>query len=162
VPLVATINNEMIITAYAWSNPATLSCEVCYNTIATPAATTTYTFTATSIYGCTSTRTVTITVGCDEAQIFIPNTFTPNGDGMNDRFFINGKGISRITKFLIYNRWGELVYERNNIGANDPSVGWDGQYKGVVLPPDVFYYFVEAECNLGETFKYKGDVSIVR
>ena len=162
VPLVATINNEMIITAYAWSNPTTLSCEVCYNTIATPTATTTYTFTATSIYGCTSTRTVTITVGCDEAQIFIPNTFTPNGDGMNDRFFINGKGISRITKFLIYNRWGELVYERNNIGANDPSVGWDGQYKGVVLPPDVFYYFVEAECNLGETFKYKGDVSIVR
>jgi len=162
VQLTATVSNETIISAYAWSNPSTLSCEVCYTTIATPLTSTTYTFTATSVYGCTSTKEVTITVGCDESQVFIPNSFTPNGDGMNDRFLVRGKGINRITKFLIYNRWGELVYERYNIAANDPSVGWDGQYKGIVLPPDVFYYFVEAECNLGDTFKYKGDVSIVR
>jgi gliding motility-associated-like protein len=94
--------------------------------------------------------------------VFIPNTFTPNGDGNNDRFFVSGKGISTITKFQVFNRWGELVYDIRNISPNDPSVGWDGQYKGVVLEPDVFVYVIEATCNLGEHFVYKGDISIVR
>jgi gliding motility-associated-like protein len=162
VPLTASITNEMIILHYAWINDGTLSCDTCYRTVATPSVTTTYTFTATSIYGCTNTKSVTITLACDNTQVFVPNTFTPNGDGMNDRFYVSGKGISTITKFLIYNRWGELVYDRYNIPANDPAYGWDGQYKGVVLPPDVFVYIVEATCNLGETFKYKGDISLVR
>ncbi len=162
VSLTATINNEMIISNYAWTQNGTISCDTCYTTIATPTVSTTYTFTATSIYGCSTTREVTINIACDNSQVFIPNVFTPNGDGMNDRFYISGKGISKITKFLIYNRWGELVYERYNIPANDPAEGWDGQYKGVVLPPDVFMYVIEANCNLGEVFKYKGDISIVR
>lgn len=163
VPLAATIDNEMIITSYAWTNPATLSCTECYNTVASPTGNTTYTFSATSIYGCTSTKTVTINLGCEESQVFIPNVFTPNGDGMNDRFYVSSKGISKITKMLIYNRWGELVYERYNIGGDNPAEGWDGQYKGVVLAPDVFYYFIEAECAIdGIKYKYKGDVAIVR
>lgn len=163
VPLKATVSNGLIISNYFWSPPGSLSCVECYNTVATPSVTTTYTFTATSVYGCTSTKDVTIKLTCDDAQVFIPNTFTPNGDGMNDRFYVSGKGISNISKFLIYNRWGELVYERYNIQANDAGAGWDGQYKGVVLPPDVFVYIVEATCNLGGTeFKYKGDISIVR
>lgn len=162
VTLTGSIENEMIISSYAWSSTGYLSCDTCYSTIAIPTVTTTYTFTATSQYGCTSSASMTLTVGCEEAQVFIPNTFTPNGDGLNDRFYVSAKGISKISKFLIYNRWGELVYERYNIQANDAAAGWDGQYKGVVLPPDVFVYVVEATCNLGEEFKYKGDISIVR
>jgi gliding motility-associated-like protein len=162
VPLTATINNDMIISHYAWTQNGTISCDTCYTTIATPTVNTTYTFTATSVYGCTTIREVNINIQCDNTQVFIPNVFSPNGDGINDRFFISGKGISKISKFLIYNRWGELVYERYNFQANDPAEGWDGQFKGVVLPPDVFMYVIEANCNLGEVFKYKGDISIVR
>jgi gliding motility-associated-like protein len=162
VPLTATINNDMIISHYAWTQNGTISCDTCYTTVATPTVNTTYTFTATSVYGCTTIREVNINIQCDNTQVFIPNVFSPNGDGINDRFFISGKGISKISKFLIYNRWGELVYERYNFQANDPAEGWDGQFKGVVLPPDVFMYVIEANCNLGEVFKYKGDISIVR
>ncbi len=162
VHLTATILNEMIIRGFAWTPPATLSCDSCYRTVATPLVNTTYTFTATSIYGCQSTKEVTITTQCENGEVFIPNTFTPNGDGMNDRFYVSATGIEKVTKMMIYNRWGELVYERYNIQANDPSVGWDGQFKGIVLTPDVFYYYIEAICNLGDVFSYKGDVTIVR
>jgi gliding motility-associated-like protein len=156
-------NPNMVISSFAWADPATLSCSVCYKTIATPFVTTTYTFTATSIYGCTSTDVITITVGCENSQVFIPNSFTPNGDGVNDRFFVQAKGISKVTKFLIFGRWGQLVYERYNIDANDAAAGWDGQYKDVMMPPGVYYYVVDATCiQNGTEFTYKGDVTIVK
>jgi len=162
VTLNASIEGETIISSYAWSSTGYLSCDSCFTTIAVPTVQTTYTFTATSQYGCTSSASVTLNVGCQNDQVYIPNVFSPNGDGKNDRFFVQGKGISNISKFLIYNRWGELVYERYNIQINDAGAGWDGQYKGVVLPPDVFVYVVEATCIEGGDFKYKGDISIVR
>lgn len=162
ITLNASIEGETIISSYAWSSAGYMSCDTCYSTIVVPTVQTTYTFTATSQYGCTSSASVTLNVGCQNDQVYIPNVFSPNGDGKNDRFFVQGKGISNISKFLIYNRWGELVYERYNIQINDAAAGWDGQYKGVVLPPDVFVYVVEATCIEGGDFKYKGDISIVR
>jgi gliding motility-associated-like protein len=129
VPLLATITNGVDIVSYTWTPAQTLSCEACYNVIATPTVNTTYTFTATSNYGCTSSASATINIFCDNNQVFIPNTFTPNGDGMNDRFYVSAKGINLITRFSIYNRWGELVYDAHNIAPNDPSQGWDGTYK---------------------------------
>jgi gliding motility-associated-like protein len=162
IQLTATVLNNVLIQSYAWSPTNTLSCEHCYNTIATPTFTTTYTFIAISSYGCESIDTVRITTMCDQSQVFIPNTFTPNGDGVNDRFFISGKGLTKITRFQVFNRWGELVYEANNVPPNDPAYGWDGTYKGMVVPPDVFVYVVEAICELGAPLKYTGDISIVR
>ncbi|MES2700989.1 MAG: Ig-like domain-containing protein [Bacteroidota bacterium] len=164
VTLTATVNNPegIIITSYAWSPAIALSCIECYTTIATPTVTTTYTFSTVSNYGCASSATGTIHTACDNSQVFIPNTFTPNGDGNNDRFYISAKGVNRITRFSIYNRWGELVYEARNITPNDPAQGWDGTFKGMVLPPDVFVYIVDATCELGSPFSYKGDISIVR
>jgi gliding motility-associated-like protein len=162
VPMVATVNNGVIITSYAWSPSNTLSCEACYNTIATPTVNTTYTFSAESNYGCASSTSATINIFCDNSQVFIPNTFTPNGDGMNDRFYISAKGINEITRFSIYNRWGELVYDAHNISPNNAAQGWDGTYKGLVQAPDVFIVIVDAICELGAPFHYKADVSIVR
>lgn len=163
VTLNATVNNAVIISSYAWASPATLSCEHCFQTVATPSVTTTYTFTATSVYGCSDSKTVTIAVGCENSQVYIPNSFTPNGDGMNDRFYVQGKGIGKVTKFLIYGRWGELVYEGYNLDVNDASRGWDGQYKDVMMPPGVYYYVAEATCSInGTLFTYKGDVTIVK
>jgi gliding motility-associated-like protein len=162
VTLTASVTNGILVDKYAWTDPSTLSCSECYKTIATPTITTTYTFTATSVYGCTNSATTTINVGCQNGQVYIANSFTPNGDGMNDRFYVQGKGISKVTKFLIFGRWGEMVYEKYNIDANDISMGWDGTYKNVVLPPGVYYYVVEATCDLGTEFIYKGDVTIVK
>ena len=163
VTLTATITNGTLLTDYAWIPTTGLSCEKCYDPIATPSTSTTYTFTATSNYGCTSYDTITINLTCGIGQVFIPNTFTPNGDGHNDRFYVSGTGISNITSMRIYNRWGEMVFQSVNTNANDPGAGWDGTYQGVVLEPDVFVYVVQVQCELGgQPFDFKGNVSLVR
>jgi hypothetical protein len=69
-----------------------------------------YKVTVINSFGCTASDTVSIKLFCSESRIYIPNSFTPNNDGTNDRFSINGQGI-RIVKYLgIYNRWGELFF----------------------------------------------------
>jgi gliding motility-associated-like protein len=90
-------------------------------------------------------------------ELYIPNTFTPNGDGHNDVFRVRGPNFA-IYYFAVYNRWGELMYE-----TTDPSQGWDGNYKGKPSDPGVFGYYVKAKCGEGseEIFK-KGNVTLIR
>ena len=151
-----------LIYKYSWSPTETLSCDSCANPIASMSVTTTYKVDVITTDGCTATDSVTITLYCDNSQIFIPNSFTPNGDGQNDIFYPRGKGVKNIKTFRIYNRWGELLYERDNIEANDASVGWDGTYKGGSPRPDVYVYLLEADCSTGQPISIKGDVTIIR
>jgi gliding motility-associated-like protein len=106
---------------------------------------------------------VKVVLICDNSQVFIPNTFTPNGDGYNDKFIISGKGLGLISHMTVFNRWGQIMYDAQNIPANDMSYGWDGTFKGEVLPPDVYMYVVEVSCETeGAVFKFHGDISLVR
>jgi gliding motility-associated-like protein len=157
--IVATGTN---IYTYMWEPGASLSCDTCYNPIANNYSTTTYTVTVSSDFGCKATDDVTIFLFCDESQIFIPNTFTPNGDGQNDVFYPRGSGVSKINAFRIYNRWGELLFERTNIKINDISKAWDGTFNGGTSRPDVYVYLVDAICDTGEPIFIKGDVTIVK
>ena len=149
---------------YTWApNDGTIACANCEVAIITPTMTvTTYTVTATSNGGCKNDAIITITLRCDNSQVFVPNTFTPNGDGVNDRFYPSAKGVKIINKMAIYNRWGELVYSAENIPPNSPQYGWDGTYKNQVLQPDVFVYVIDATCEVGDHFSFKGDISLVR
>jgi gliding motility-associated-like protein len=150
------------ISTFEWSPAATLSCETCSNPTASPEATTTYKVIAATQYGCKAYDTVTVNVLCDKSQLFIPNTFTPNNDGENDIFYPRGVGLKTISSFRVYNRWGELVFEKKGIKLNDPSGGWDGTYKGRSLNPDVFVYIIEGVCQRGDAISWKGDVSLVK
>lgn len=163
VQLYADSLNHVTLTGYAWT-PAdsTLSCTDCPHPIATPYVTTTYSVTATTIEGCAGTATVTIKLLCETSQVFIPNTFTPNGDGNNDRFYVSGKGLGIIKRMAVYNRWGEMVYETYDAHPNDPAIGWDGTYRGEILAPDVYIYILDVTCSTGEPFVFKGDISLVR
>ena len=155
----ATGNN---IYTLAWTPAQTLSCDSCYNPLATPLATTVYTVTVATDFGCTAWDSVTVRVICDASQVFIPNTFTPNGDGNNDVFYPRGSGISIIKSFRIYNRWGELLFERSNFEVNDVSSAWDGSFKGGPPRPDVYVYIVDATCLNGQPISIKGDVTIIK
>jgi gliding motility-associated-like protein len=160
--LTALVTNTPV-RSYVWTPDIALTCDTCYDPVATPPVNTTYKVTVTSIYGCTSEDSTAIGLTCDHSEVFIPNSFTPNGDGVNDRFYVSAKGISLIKNFYVFNRWGQLVFEAHNIPPNNAGYGWDGTFKGVVLEPDVFVYTVDAVCELGTTtFKYKGDISIVK
>jgi gliding motility-associated-like protein len=88
--------------------------------------------------------------------LFIPNVFTPNGDGSNDVLFVYGNTIKSLT-LSIYDQWGELQFKSTN-----KSSGWDGTYKGTNQPVGVYVYYVEATMNDGQVVKKKGTVTLLR
>lgn len=147
---------------FLWTPEDSLSCATCPVTNAAPLFTTIYTLKGTSDFGCVDTDQVRVYVFCDQSQLYIPNTFTPNNDGINDVFYPHGKGIDKITSFRVYNRWGQLVFERNSMDVNQKEMGWDGTFKGEQLAPDTFVYVIEATCDNGDKISWKGDVTIIR
>lgn len=151
-----------LISNYRWSPTSSLSCETCSSPTANPTATTVYTVTVSSSFGCIAKDEVTVNVLCDQSQVFIPNTFSPNGDGENDVFYPRGVGLRIIESFRVYNRWGEIIFERKNIQLNDAAAAWDGTYKGKTLSPDVFVYVVEGLCDGGDRMIWKGDINLIR
>jgi len=151
-----------LIQSYLWANAVTLSCSTCANPVASMSVATTYTVTASTNWGCKASDTVRIHILCDKSQLFIPNSFTPNHDGQNDKFYPRGVGIRIIKSFRIYNRWGQLLFERTNIALNDESNAWDGSYMGDIPHPDVYVYVIDAVCETGAPINVKGDVTIIR
>ncbi len=96
-------------------------------------------------------------------EVFIPNTFSPNDDGTNDKFiiFANDVKIKQINTFQVYDRWGEQMFLAENFQPNDPIFGWDGTLNEEKLNPAVFVYFAEIEFIDGVTILYKGDVALM-
>ena len=148
---------------YEWSPAEYLSCTDCPNPTVTPTESITYSLVVTdTLTGCQVEENVVITV-TKNYDVFIPNAFTPNDDNINDVIMIYaGVGVSTIRSFMIYDRWGELVYEATDFQPNDPLYGWDGRYKGKRLNPAVFVYYAEIEFVDGQVIPFKGDVSLVR
>lgn len=95
-------------------------------------------------------------------NIFIPNAFSPNGDGNNDFFTpYLGNSIKKISKFQITDVWGEIVFEKNNYLPYHNN-GWDGKFRGKKIPPGVFMYCVEVEYINDQTKIFCGDVLLIR
>ena len=93
---------------------------------------------------------------CNLESLFIPNAFSPNGDQNNDELNLNILGEYDRLDFRIYNRWGELVFETQDI-----SIGWDGVFNGELQSTDVFGYVVEIECS-GSTVQKQGNITLLR
>lgn len=150
------------IKEYLWSPAQNLSCSSCSNPTTKPTTTTLFTLKATSEYGCSDSDDVVVHIFCDQSQLFLPNSFTPNGDGQNDYFYPQGQGVAKIKSFIVYNRWGQKVYERTSMDANTREQGWDGTYQGDILGSDTFVYTLEAICDNGEAVFWKGDITLIR
>jgi len=112
-------------------------------------------------YSCVSKGDVTVQVVCDNQNFFVPNTFSPNGDGSNDVFYPRGTGLFRIKALRIFNRWGEVVFEKREFQPNDPSSGWNGMYKGQKATTDVYVYQIEIYCNNDQVIKFAGNVALI-
>ena len=107
-------------------------------------------------FGCTATDTMTIyTLPCDE--YFIPNTFTPNGDGLNDIFHVVGLKINAQVEMVIYNRWGQQVFQ-----SSDAKLGWNGYYKGNKAESAVYFYQIKITFPTGIAKILKGDLTLLR
>jgi gliding motility-associated-like protein len=127
-----------------------------------PTQNTEYTVEVKNAGGCLARDKVNVFVVCNGGNIFIPNTFSPNNDGVNDLFYPRGTGLFKIKTFKVFSRWGELMFEKNSFNANDASFGWDGSFKGKPLNVDVYVYVVEVICENNAVLLYKGNVALVR
>jgi gliding motility-associated-like protein len=105
--------------------------------------------------GCSDTvcQSITVTVN---SVLDVPNAFSPNGDGQNDRIIVKGFGIDQMT-WIIYNRWGRVVYK-----GTDPYEGWDGTFNGKLQPQDVYHYTLVVEFSSKERITKKGDITLLR
>lgn len=145
-----------------WSPSTGLSCTDCLNPLASPITDTWYTIELTDENGCTQTARVLVKVRL-EGDLFIPNAFTPNGDGVNDRVRVfSGPAFRQVDLLQVYSRWGELLYEQKNFDINDPTSGWDGRCKGQLLNPGVYLCRAVARRIDGVLVELTVDVSLIR
>jgi gliding motility-associated-like protein len=150
------------IVSLNWMPSNTLSCSNCLTPLATPTKTTKYDLTAVNDGGCATTDSIRVQVICDGANFFVPNTFSPNGDGVNDRFIVNGVGLNVIPSITIYNRWGQIVFQKSNFAPNTPADAWDGTFNGQPAPSDVYVYTIQILCNNATLIPYHGNVTLIR
>ncbi len=143
--------------AYLWSPDKWITCVDCADPISQPDSTITYVVTFTNALGCTATDTITISVEYEPNIAVVPNAFTPNGDGRNDVVFVlHSVNLDRVV-LRIFDRWGEKVFE-----TEDPTIGWDGTYKGKEMPVGVFVYTMYAEFKDTSSQQTKGSILLLR
>ncbi len=145
---------------YNWSPVGSLSDSLIPNPVASPSVTTTYYVSITDPNGCgkviDSIRVLVLSLHCDATDIFVPNAFSPDGNGHNDVLLVKSRGLQTLY-FAIYSRWGQKVFE-----TTDFTIGWDGTFNGSPAAPDVFDYYLEATCINGKTFFKKGNITLIR
>jgi gliding motility-associated-like protein len=142
-----------------WKDLGSLSCLTCLDPTFIVSTNTILCVEVWDSNGCSQLLTIRIVANqptCDESFIFIPNVFSPNGDGINDTWTILSEFIEEI-HLVVYDRWGELVFE-----SRDQHAVWDGTYEGEFLRPDVFAYWIRAICPDGQIYEQRGNVSLMR
>ncbi|RYZ29215.1 MAG: PKD domain-containing protein [Chitinophagaceae bacterium] len=150
------------VVRYNWDHPETLTCFDCPQPTSSPKFNTKYTVDFVDNNGCRNKGEVQVIVFCNNDNVFVPNTFSPNGDGSNDVFYVRGKGLNRVKSLRIFNRWGQVVFERQNIAVNDASAGWNGTYNGAKPKPDVYIYQLEIWCDNSTVVKFDGNIALIQ
>lgn len=144
--------------SYSWSPTDGLSDPTMQQTNAIVNESTIYTLTV-SEGPCSRTDTTEVKVYeiiCEDPYVFIPNAFTPNGDLENDVLYVRGIWIEKMI-FRIFDRWGEMVFE-----STDPTIGWDGTFRGRNLDPDVYDFYLDVTCVGGLQSITKGNVTLMK
>lgn len=139
---------------FSWSPSQTLNTPFSISTFATPEETTTYTLTAMNA-NCSLSDEVTVFI---TNNLEIPGSFSPNGDGHNDRWIIQGIEYYPDAQVIIYDRWGQQI---TNISGYSPAKAWDGMFKGKPVSDGVYFYSLDLRQN-NDTKPLKGSVTVIR
>jgi len=162
-PLEAGVNlSADQIDSIQWTPSESLSCSDCLDPIASPASTTEYLIEVWDVNGCYASAITLLSV---EASILsAPNAFTPDGDGINDKFILLSPPgvVANIRSFSVFSRWGQAVFQRSNFLPNDPNFAWDGYFKGERMTADVYAWFAEVEFSNGKMEVLKGEVTLLQ
>jgi len=150
-----TMNPTTNCTSFSWFPPAGLSNNYIPNPVATPVLSTKYIVYGQTENGCSTSDSIDINISSYSAMR-LPNAFTP-GNGPNSQFKIIMEGVVSLNYFRVFNRWGQKVFETNNI-----NVGWDGNFNGSPQPFDVYVYEVEGVTSSGQTERLQGNFTLLR
>jgi len=109
-------------------------------------------------------ETACFTIRFEEiVDVYIPNVFSPNQDDKNDKFYIKADdSVTSIKTMRIYDRWGELLFEKANFAPNDKEAGWDGTFGTTTLLPGVYVYDIVVVTKENKEFRYTGDITLIR
>lgn len=158
----ATYNSDELITLNAsgsgtltWVFGDNILCHVCPNSQITPTRSGVYQVQTTNQYGCKATDDVWIEI-TDHYPIYVPNSFTPNYDGLNDVFLVYGEGIIKF-EMMIFNRWQHQIFS-----SNDQQTGWDGMYRGEIVKNDSYIYVINYTTYDGRKHTKTGYVAVIR
>ncbi|MFK7810554.1 MAG: gliding motility-associated C-terminal domain-containing protein, partial [Saprospiraceae bacterium] len=144
------------------SQDDSLSCDFCLRQEVRPFDTNRYNILLVDENGCEREDDILVSVQKDRG-VYIPNAFSPNGDGNNDWFTVfAGPQVVKIRSLKIFNRWGEQVFEAVDFFPNDELLGWNGNFKGEAVNPDVLVYWTEVEFIDGFVKLIKGDVTVMK
>lgn len=158
------VTADLPIASYNWTPGLFLSSDTVQSPLlVSPLESTNYAFTVVDINGCTASANIFVEIDRNR-NVFIPNVFSPNGDGLNDEFRIHTcTGVGEISKVVIFDRWGDLVAEENNLSPNcDGVIVWDGRLDGELLNSNVYVYLIEVIFVDGRSLVYRGDVTLLR
>lgn len=143
---------------YEWSPEYNINCLDCPQVMVTPLVDTTYRVIITDALGCFTDTSYYKVIVLPWSSVDVPDVFTPNGDGINDIIYVKGWGIEQLHYFKIFNRWGELVFE-----SNDLNHGWNGYYKEKLQMADTYSYTVSVKPYIQNAPVIKsGFINIVR
>jgi hypothetical protein len=156
------IHNAPQVDTFYWTPPTYLSTPFDLETWSRPLNSQRYTLYLRDENGCETTDEILVRVQKDQ-RVFIPNIIYPQSTTFNDIATVwGGAEVANVQYMRIYDRWGELVFERDNFAHSDPSQGWNGTFKGEYVNPAVFVYVVEVLYINGETEIFKGDITVIR
>lgn len=145
--------------SYQWTPlTANLSCTNCANPVSTTTNNATYSVMITDYLHCDTVTNIYKIIVEPKTSVDVPTAFTPNGDGVNDVVYVNGWGIKKLNYFRIYNRWGQLLFETNDINE-----GWNGIFNGVPQNMETYVYQVSADTYLDkEPVLKSGTIKLIR
>lgn len=142
--------------SYIWSPAYNISSLTNNQVIVNPFKTTQYILKGYNSQGCYSTDTINVHVIEDCGEMYVPNAFSPNNDGHNDKLYVRGLCLQTLT-FMVFNRWGEKVFE-----TADQNVGWDGTFRGEDINTGIYVYRLEGKTYDGKGFSAKGNITLIR
>ena len=156
------INSGDKATTIVWTPSKGLSCSNCLTPVLTTNTNTLLKIVGTTALFCKDSATLQVNA-YHRSHIALPNAFSPNGDGLNDVFYvIAGKDVKQVKQFQVFNRWGQKMFERTNGKTNDISFGWNGYYNGQLVAQGTYVYQIVIELLTGELEIHKGNISVIR
>ena len=163
IKLEAIVTNAQGMVDYVWGEPyeGTLSCKECPNPYASPEFTIDYEIYVIDENGCFDTDLLRVFVNKPKL-VAVPTGFTPNGDLINDELFVRGMEGTTILDFQIFDRWGEMVYRKENFSVNDPTTGWNGEFRSKPMGSNVFVWYIVALHKDGTEEVLRGQTMLIR